>query len=82
VTDHSPYLAQHIRDAMAAGATAELGVDVTVTATGVYLAGTVASEEQRAELASIAAREAGDLQVHNDLVVVHGPPDVEVEVLG
>jgi osmotically-inducible protein OsmY len=82
VNEHSPYLAQHIRDALAAGSTAELGVEVTVTTAGVFLAGTVASEEQRAELATIAARESEGLAVHNDVVVVHGPPDVEVEVLG
>lgn len=82
MSDISPYLAQHIRDAMAAGATAELGIDVTVTATGIDLSGTVASEEQRAELAAIARREAGGLDVRNDIVVVHGAPDTDVEVLG
>jgi osmotically-inducible protein OsmY len=81
VTDRSPYLAQHIRDALAAGGTAELGVDVQVTPAGVFLSGTVTSEEQRAELASIASRESGGLAVHNDVVVTHGEPDVEVEVL-
>jgi osmotically-inducible protein OsmY len=80
-SDRSPYLAQHIRDALASGATAELGVDVQVTPTGVFLSGTVASPEQRDELASIAARESGGLAVHNDVVVMHGEPDVDVEVL-
>lgn len=79
---HSPYLAQHIRDALANGSTAELGVDVNVTSAGVYLSGTVASDEQRAELAAIAAREAEGLPVHNDVVVVHGVPDTDVEVIG
>ena len=82
MSDPSPYLAQHIRDALAGGSTAELGVDVTVTATGVFLAGTVASDEQRDELAVIAAREADGLTVHNDVVVVHGAPDTDVEVIG
>ena len=81
MNDTSPYLAQHIRDAMAEGSTAELGVDVTVTPSGVYLAGTVASDEQRDELGAVAAREADGLPVHNDLVVAHGEPDVDVEVL-
>ena len=79
--EQSPYLAQHIRDALAAGATAELGVDVQVTPSGVYLTGTVASPEQRDNLAAIAAREADGLAVHNDVVVMHGEPDVDVEVL-
>ena len=82
MTQPSPYLAQHIRDALAAGSTAELGVDVTVTTDGVYLAGAVASDEQRAELAAVAAREAGGLPIHNDVVVVHGSPDTDVEVIG
>lgn len=81
-SSHSPYLAQHIRDALANGPTAELGVDVNVTNAGVYLSGSVASDEQRAELAVIAAREAEGLPVHNDVVVVHGAPDTDVEVLG
>ena len=77
-----PYLAQHIRDALATDGTAELGVDVQVTATGVFLTGTVSSPEQRDQLAAVAARECGgDLVVHNDVVVQHGEPDVDVEVL-
>ena len=75
-----PYLAQHIRDALATDGTAELGVDVQVTASGVYLTGTVSSPEQREQLAAVAARESGDLAVHNDVVVQHGEPDVDVEV--
>ena len=82
MTDQSPYLAQHIHDALAGGSTAELGVEVQVTAGAVFLAGTVASDEQRAELGVIAARESGGLAVHNEVVVVHGEPDVEIEVLG
>ena len=81
-SDTSPYLAQHIRDALASGATAELGVDVQVTPTGVFLSGTVSSPEQRDQLAEVAARECGDgFVVHNDVVVQHGEPDVDVEVL-
>ena len=76
-----PYLAQHIRDALASGSTAELGVDVHVTPTGVYLSGVVASPEQRDELAVIAEREAPGVVVHNDVVVAHGQPDTDVEVL-
>ena len=80
-SEQSPYLAQHIRDALASGSTAELGVDVVVTANGVFLNGTVTSPEQRDEIATIAAAESGGLEVHNDVVVAHGDPDVEVEVL-
>jgi osmotically-inducible protein OsmY len=77
----SPYLGQHIRDALAEGATAELGIDVQVNHHGVFLAGTVTSSEQRDRLAAIAARASGGLTVHNGVVVVHGQPDVDVEVL-
>jgi osmotically-inducible protein OsmY len=80
-SEPSPYLAQHIRDALASGATAELGVDVQVAANAVFLSGTVSSPEQRDQLAEIAAAEAGGLPVHNDVVVTHGEPDVDVEVL-
>ena len=80
-SDPSPYLAQHIHDAFAEGSTAELGVDVNVTPSGVYLTGTVSSEEQRRHLGQVAAREARGLAVHNDVVVTHGEPDVDVEVL-
>jgi hypothetical protein len=78
----SPYLAQHIRDAMASGSTAELGIDVTVTPAGVHLSGIVASEAHRDELGAVAAREAGGRPIRNDLTVVHGTPDTDVEVLG
>lgn len=79
--DPSPYLAQHIHDAFAEGTTAELGVEVNVTPSGVYLTGTVSSDEQRRQLGEVAAREARGLAVHNEVVVAHGDPDVEVEVL-
>lgn len=81
MTEQSPYLAQHILDALAAASTAELGVDVRVTPAGVFLSGTVVSAEQRDEVGAVAARESGGLDVHNDIVVVHGDPDIEVEVL-
>lgn len=77
----SPYLAQHIRDALAHGTTAELGVDVNVTPSGIYLTGAVSSAEHRDELGTIARREAAGLPVHNDVVVVPTEPDDEVEVL-
>lgn len=81
-TDRSPYLAQHIHDSLAEGSTAELGIDVNVTPAGVFLSGTVTSEEQRSQLAEVAARESGGMPVHNEVVVTHGDPDIEVEVLG
>lgn len=75
------YLAQRIHEALAAGPTAELGIDVTVGPAGVLISGTVGTEEQRAQLQQIAAEVAGDLPVRNDVAVVHGRPDPEPEPL-
>lgn len=75
------YLAQHIRDALAGDEIAELGIDVQVTPSGVFLSGTVASPEQCEEIVAVATREAGGAIVHDDLVVVDGPPITEPEVL-
>ena len=47
----------------------------------VVLAGTVGTEEQRAQLAEIATAVADGLPVRNDVVVVHGRPDPEPELL-
>jgi osmotically-inducible protein OsmY len=80
-TTHSPYLAQHVRDALAGAETAELGVDVAVTPGGVYLTGTVASDDHRDGIGRVAASAAEGLPVHNDVVVVHADPDNEIEVL-
>ena len=77
----SAYLAQHIHDALAEGPTAELGVEVRLSDTEVTLAGAVGTEEQRAQLADIAGTMAGERTVRNDVVVVHGVPDLEPEAL-
>jgi osmotically-inducible protein OsmY len=79
--EHSPYLVEHVRVALASSPTAELGVDVAVTGGGVYLTGTVASDEHRLEVERVAAEAAEGLVVHNDLVVLHAGPDNDVEVL-
>ena len=78
---HSPYLAQHIREALATASTAELGVDVVVAGGCVYLTGTVATDEHRLEIGRVAEGGAEGLPVHNDVQVVHAGPDPEVEVL-
>ena len=86
MTDHSGfeppiYLAERIHEALATGPTAELGIDVTVASDEVVLAGIVGTEEQRAQLAAIATTVADGLPVRNDVVVVHGRPDPEPELL-
>lgn len=80
---HEPdvYLAQRIHEALATGPTAELGVEVTVVGDAVVLAGTVGTDEQRAQLADIATSVAEGRSVRNDVAVVHGLPDHEPEPL-
>ena len=81
MTEPAAYLAERIHEALATGPTAELGIDVTVGSDEVVLAGTVGTEEQRAHLGEIASAVADGLQVRNDVVVVHGRPDPEPELL-
>jgi osmotically-inducible protein OsmY len=81
MTEPDVYLAQRIHEALAAGPTAELAVEVTVQNDGVVLAGTVGTEEQRAELTKVAQSVAGDRPVRNDVDVVHAHADPEPEVL-
>ena len=75
------YLAQHIHDAIAAGRTAELGIEVHVTEAEVVLAGSVGTEEHRADIGELAASMADGRVVRNDVVVLHGTPDTVAEVL-
>jgi osmotically-inducible protein OsmY len=81
VASDALYLAQHIRDALASGPTAELGVEVHVDEVEVTLAGSVGTEEQREQLAEIAAPLAGGRAIRNDVVVVHGVADPQPEAL-
>jgi osmotically-inducible protein OsmY len=81
LTSDPAYLAQHIHDALASGSTAELGIEVHVTDAEVTLAGTVGTDEQRAELADIASSMADGRVIRNDVVVHHAAPDTVPEVL-
>jgi osmotically-inducible protein OsmY len=73
-TSHQPddYLAQHLRDALAADArVSELGLDVALRHGELYVTGTVSTEERRAAVDAVAAEVAPGRAVHNATTVVH-----------
>lgn len=75
------YLVAHIEDALAERV-GELGVHVTLTATGVFLTGEVASAERRDEIAEVARDVAGGLEVHNQTSVMDYPEPAGSEAIG
>jgi osmotically-inducible protein OsmY len=81
LTSDPAYLAQHIHDALASGSTAELGIEVHVTAEEVVLAGTVGTDEHRHGITEIAESMAEGRTVSNDVVVLHAAPDTIPEAL-
>ena len=66
------YLLEHIHEALADRA-GELGVRATLTTTGVFLTGEVASTEQQAVVAAVVADVAPDRPVHNQTTVMDYP---------
>ena len=66
------YLLEHIHEALADRA-GELGVRATLTASGVFLTGEVASPEQREAVAAVVADVAPDRPVHNQTTVMDYP---------
>ena len=66
------YLLEHIHEALADRA-GELGVRATLTASGVFLTGEVASPEQREVIAAVVADVAPDQPVHNQTTVMDYP---------
>jgi osmotically-inducible protein OsmY len=80
--DHRPgeYLIAHVQEALAShDGVSELGIGVSLAGGRMFLTGTVASEEQRARAATVAAEVAEGLDVCNDLEVVQltGEPTTE-----
>lgn len=70
------YLAQHLRDAIAADArTGELGVEVTVVGERLIVRGIVGSEERRSAIDDVAGEVVPDVEIVNETEVkdVHGP---------
>ena len=75
------YTIEHIRDALAQDERVnELGVHVTMTATGVFLTGDVATPERRDAITEVVRELVPDLEIHNHtaVAVYPEPPDMEV----
>jgi hypothetical protein len=66
------YLLEHIHEALADRA-GELGVRATLTASGVFLTGEVASPEQQEAVGAVVADVAPDHAVHNQTTVMDYP---------
>lgn len=65
------YLAQRLRRALAEDPrTAEMGVQVKVRGSVVFLTGEVATQQRCRQLAAVVAEAAPELTVHNDVHVV------------
>jgi osmotically-inducible protein OsmY len=78
--DQPEYVVARINGALA-DRVGELGVHVTVTATGVFLDGVVASTERQAAVADVAREAAGGRVVHNQTTVMDYPEPVDSEAL-
>jgi osmotically-inducible protein OsmY len=75
-----PYLAEHVRDALAQDPRlSELHVEITIASGRVFLNGTVGSEERRAHLTSVVQELLPDREVvnHTTVEAPAGGPDVE-----
>ena len=66
------YLVEHIHEALAERA-GELGVRATLTASGVFLTGEVASPEQQHVVGAVVSDVAPDQTVHNQTTVMDYP---------
>ncbi len=74
------YLLEHIHAALADRA-GELGVRATLTASGVFLTGEVASPEQQDVVAAVVAEVAPQHPVHNQTTVMDDPEAGGAEVV-
>jgi osmotically-inducible protein OsmY len=76
MTGDGLYLAQHIKDALANDPeVGELGVEVTVEANTVILAGPVTTEQRRSAAYRVVRKMAPDAEVVERLDVVSGTRD-------
>jgi osmotically-inducible protein OsmY len=75
-----PYLAEHVRDALAQDPRlSELHVDITTTPGKVFLTGTVGSEERRTHLTGVVQKLLPDREVvnHTTVEAPAGGPEME-----
>jgi hypothetical protein len=68
-SDTVDYRIAHLRDRLASGTVAELGVRIEAHGNGVLLSGTVSSVACRNEILRIAEEELAGFPLHEDLVV-------------
>jgi hypothetical protein len=75
------YRVAHLRERLAGGPLAELGVQVTVHGDSVLVTGTVPSSHCRDEVARMVDEALGGLTVHCDLVVAQASSPDQAEEL-
>lgn len=76
------YTVEHIRDALAQDDRVnELGVQVTMTAGGVFLTGDVATPERRDAITEVVRELVPDVEIHNQTTVAAYPEPPDMEVL-
>jgi hypothetical protein len=76
------YRLARLRERLADGPLAELGLRIELRGESVALSGTVASPESRDEVLAVAEEELDDLPVISDLVVAGAQPPGRPEELG
>lgn len=81
MTDDTSYRIERLRERLAQGETAELGLRIEAHADTVSVSGTLADAECRDTVARIVAEELHGLAVHLDLVVAAPDPPVRAEEL-
>ncbi len=65
-----PYLSERIRAALAHDPRVnDLGLQVRLVGSRVFVTGTVATDERRASVAAVIAERFPDLEIHNDVTV-------------
>ncbi|MDQ3990900.1 MAG: BON domain-containing protein [Actinomycetota bacterium] len=80
--DAPEYLLAHIREALATDhRVGELNVDVALAGERLFLTGDVASDELRAAIGDVVREVAPDMDVHNEVNVVHPSEPTQPEAL-
>jgi hypothetical protein len=81
-TNLDPYLAEHVREALAQDArVGELGVKVEISGETVVLSGTLTTPERQEAAAAVAHDLLPDHEVRNETAVTDHPESTEVEHL-
>jgi osmotically-inducible protein OsmY len=81
-TDLDPYLAEHVREALAQDArVGELGVEVEISDETVILSGTLTTPERQEAATAVVHDLLPDHHVRNEIAVTDHPESTEVEHL-